>query len=112
MRAFVNTFRASGQTSLFDLLLHYSFIACPPSLPSFLIYGSPFSLALFPPATLYSPQTLPALLSLSKVYILLLTLGGLPSLVYLLLIIVFSDSVTCSRWMFEMSFVSWSFVEF
>lgn len=106
--AFVNAFRALGQTSLIDLLLRYCFIICPPSplppCPTLLSMVPPFLLPLYPLPAPSCPRTLPSFLSLSKVYMWLLSLGKLPSVVYLFLIIVFGASVTYFRWIFEMSF--------
>lgn len=114
MRALVNTFKTLGQSLLFAPSLLVDYLSCsrrlifpPPPSPPPATRGSPFSLLplspLPPPSCL---SILASFLSLSKVYIWLLSLGNVPSLVYLFLIIVFRASATSFRWTFPMAFVS------
>lgn len=117
MRAFVNIFKALGQTSLSDWLLH-SYVIIRPALVDQCFLPPPPCPSLFPiraPRFLSGrsplpspsrPSAHPSFLSLSKLYIWLLSPGRLPSLLYLFFIIVFRASVTCFRWMFQMAWVS------
>ena len=100
-----------GQSPLFGFCLHCwcYYLSCssgfifPAPPPSAMV---PPCLALILPLPPSCLGTLPSFLSLAKVYIWLLSLGNLPSLVYLFLIIVFRASATSFRWMFHVAFSS------